>query len=59
MAGLNDEVQTGPMPILAWALFYRQYAEITIDCAGRNHDQIVTEITDALKDRRRRKNFEN
>jgi len=28
---------------------YHQYAQITIDCTGKNHDQIVTEIIGALR----------
>jgi shikimate kinase len=28
--------------------FYRRYAQLTIDCTGKNHDQIVTEIIEAV-----------
>lgn len=28
---------------------YRKYAQITIDCTGKNHDQIVTEILETLR----------
>jgi len=27
---------------------YRQYAQLTIDCAGKNHEQVVTEIVQTL-----------
>ena len=27
---------------------YRRYAQITVDCVGKNHDQIVTEIVETL-----------
>jgi shikimate kinase len=29
-------------------LFYRKYAQLTIDCTAKNHDQIVTEIIERL-----------
>jgi shikimate kinase len=28
---------------------YRRYAQITIDCIGKNHDQIVTELVETLR----------
>jgi len=29
---------------------YRHYAQLTIDCTGKNHEQIVAEITERLTD---------
>ena len=29
--------------------FYRRYAQLTIDCTAKNHDQIVTEIVEKLR----------
>ncbi len=28
---------------------YRRYAQITVDCIGKNHDEIVTELVETLK----------